>query len=223
MFKKKSCKKCGEKVTEKFLFCPNCGNLLNKKGKKKDFGMLGEDDFIDEFESIQNSLFKGAGGKMVGKMFEGIMKIVEKEMEKEANKRNTKNSQKPKTNFQLFINGEKIDNFKTNFPANQKIKEQEKEVPALILPQNNLKKFSDLPKNEPKTDVRRFSDRVIYEINIPGVKSLKDISIIRLENNIEVKAVTKNKAYNKLIPVNFPISDYNFTKGKLVLELDSKD
>ena len=119
--------------------------------------------------------------------------------------------------------GERIDNFQTNRHTHQKIKKQKKEISSNNLPQNHLKKFSKLPKNEPKTNVRRFSDKVIYEINIPGVKSIKDVSIIKLENNIEIKAITKDKAYNKLIPFNFPITDYNFSRGKLILELDSKE
>ena len=223
MFGKKECKKCGERIAEKYLFCPHCGNLLNKKKIKEDFGMLGKDDFINEFESFQNSIFGGAGKKVIGKMLESTMKMLEKEMKKEFKRKNHEHIKNPRTNFQLFINGERIDNFQTNHRVQQKIKKQKKEISSNNLPQNHLKKFSKLPKNEPKTNVRRFSDKVIYEINIPGVKSIKDVSIIKLENNIEIKAITKDKAYNKLIPINFPITDYNFSRGKLVLELDSKE
>ncbi|MCH8945561.1 MAG: zinc ribbon domain-containing protein [Nanoarchaeota archaeon] len=223
MFGKKGCKKCGERIAKKYLFCPNCGNLLNKKKIKEDFGMLGKDDFVNEFENFQSSIFGGAGEKVLGKMLKSTMRMLEKEMKKEFKRKNNGNIKNPRTNFQLFINGERIDNFQTNRHTHQKIKKQKKEISSNNLPQNHLKKFSKLPKNEPKTNVRRFSDKVIYEINIPGVKSIKDVSIIKLENNIEIKAITKDKAYNKLIPFNFPITDYNFSRGKLILELDSKE
>ena len=223
MFGKKECKKCGEKIVKKYLFCPNCGNLLNKKKVGEDFGMLGKDDFMNEFEDFQSSIFGGTGKKVLGKMLESTMKMLEKEMKKEMKRKNHKHTKHPKTNFQLFINGERIDNFQTNKHPQQKIKKQKKELASNNLPRNPLKKFSKLPKNEPKTNVRRFSDKVIYEINIPGVKSIKDISITKLEDNIEIKAIAKDKAYNKLIPINFPITDYNFSRGKLVLELDSKE
>lgn len=222
MFKKKACKKCGEGIIGKYMFCPSCGNSLSKKTKKEDLGILGENDFINEFENFQNNLFGGSGGRLIGKMFESVMRMLEREMAKEA-KKNNHDIKSPKTNFQLFINGKRINDLESNDPVQEKIRKHRKEVSQINLPQNNLKKFSDLEKKEPKTDVRRFSDKVIYEINIPGVKSLKDISIIKLENTIEIKAISKDKAYNKLIPINFPIIDYNFSKGKLILELGLKN
>ena len=57
---------------------------------------------------------------------------------------------------------------------------------------------------------------------MPGVKSIKDLSIVKLENSIEIKAIAGKKAYVKLIPINLPVSDYNFSNGKLVLELEAK-
>lgn len=223
MFGKKECKKCGERISKKYLFCPHCGNFLSKKKRKEDFGMLGEDDFISELENFQNSVFGGTGKKVIGKMLESTMKMLEKEMKKEFKRKNNEDVKNPRTNFQLFINGKRIDNFQENKPIQQKAKKQKKEISSNNLPQNHLKKFSKLPKNKPKTNVRRLSDKVIYEINIPGVKSIKDVSITKLEDNIEIRAIAKDKAYNKLIPINFPITDYNFSRGKLVLELDSKD
>jgi hypothetical protein len=86
----------------------------------------------------------------------------------------------------------------------------------------SLDKFSKLPREEPLTDMRRLSDKIVYEILIPGVKSLKDISINKLENSIEIKAVSKDRAYFKIIPINLGIKGYNLLKGKLVLELDDK-
>jgi len=83
--------------------------------------------------------------------------------------------------------------------------------------------FPKLPKKDPETHIRRFSDRVIYEIKMPGVKSVDDISITQLENSIEIKATTKTKAYSKIIPINLPIYDYNLSKGLLTLELEAKD
>jgi len=211
MFGKKKCNGCENKINEKYIFCPHCGYSSNKKSNKNS-GMLGENDFMNEVENFPNqNIFGGIGGKMIGKMFENAMKILEKEMEKEMRRKD--NKQIPKTSFQLFINGERIDNF--NSTKNRKAK-QKKE--AKNLPRNILKKFSNLPQKNPKTDVRRLSDKVVYEINMPGVKSLKDISITKLENNIEIRAISKDKAYQKMIPVNFPITDYNLSGGKLVLE-----
>ena len=172
--------------------------------------MLGEDDFINEFENFSNSIFGGMGGRMMGKILESAMKMLEKEMTKEMKRK----GQDPRTNFQLFINGQRVNNLR--IPTNKKTRQKKK---ISKLPQNILKKFSSLPQKDPETNVRRFSDKVVYEIDMPGVKSLKNISITKLENNIEVKATSKDKAYQKMIPVNFPITNYELSKEKLILEL----
>ena len=46
---------------------------------------------------------------------------------------------------------------------------------------------------------------------------------MKLENSIEIKALAKNKAYVKRIPINLPIINYDFSKEKLVLELGVKN
>tara|TARA_Y100000034_G_scaffold68038_1_gene82123 strand:- start:3922 stop:4584 length:663 start_codon:yes stop_codon:yes gene_type:complete len=212
MFEKKECKNCGEKISNKYRFCPACGNCTSKKNKRDDFGMLGENDSINEFENFSNSLFSGGGGKIIGKMLENAMKLLEREMQKEMKRKNLQ----PKVDYKMFIDGKRIN---LNHKNPEKIKNEKKEIHSSELPQGNWKKFLELPKKEPSTNVRRFSDKIIYEINMPGVKSEKDLSIIKLENNIEIKGVSKNKAYKKLIPMNFPITNYNLSKGKLVLEL----
>ena len=222
MFNRKDCKRCGERISDKYLYCPHCGNLNGKGPSKKDMGMLGDEDFINDFEEFGNSIFGGTGGRIIGKVVESFMKTIEKEIERETKRKHT-GEKAPKTNFQLFINGKKIDELGAEDGEIEKQNKHEREIPSSGLPRNILKKFSTLPKNEPKTNVRRLSDKVIYEINIPGVKSLKDVSIVKLENNIEIKAVTKDKAYNKLIPINFPITNYNFSRGKLIIELDSSE
>ena len=94
-----------------------------------------------------------------------------------------------------------------------------KEMPSKIFSMENQKKVGKLPKKEPRTNIKRFSDKVIYEIEIPGVESIEDVSIVKLESSIEIKAITKDKVYFKLIPIGLPITNYNLEKGKLVLEL----
>jgi hypothetical protein len=70
--------------------------------------------------------------------------------------------------------------------------------------------------------VRRLSDRIVYEIELPGVKA-SDIIINKLQNSIEIKAFTKEKAFFKLLPVALPILNYYMKQGKLVLELKPED
>jgi len=211
---RKKCKKCGERISSKHKFCPNCGFPL-KKANSENWGMLGKNDF-EEQNPFSNSLLDGFTGNMFNKMLGSAMRMLEKEMKKEISQEHIQ----PKTNVRLMINGKEINlnNVQTN-PKN--VEKKEKLLDDFS--KESLKKFSQLPKKEPKTSVKRLSNTIIYEINIPGVKSLKDLSIVKLENSIEIKAVAKEKAYFKLLPINLPIIDYELEKGKLILELEAKN
>ena len=216
MFNKKECKKCKKKINSQYDFCPYCGTSLNENFKK-DWGILGKNDEMNNAFGISNPMF---GGDIFGKMLNGAMRMLQKEMQKEM-----KNASPfPKTNFKLMVNGKEVN--LDNFQSQNKSKPIKKITKPIKLPsmfsQEKMKKFSSLPREEPLTNVRRLSDKMIYEIDLIGVKSVEDIAIIRLEKSIEIKAVAENKSYFKLILINLPILNYKFSKGKLVLEFEVK-
>lgn len=208
MFGKK-CNGCGEKVSEKYNFCPYCGSS-SKGEKKKGLGMLGENDFDEIDNFMGESFIEKIGGKMINNMF----KMIEKEMQNEIKRKNSEVKNQPRSNFQLFINGKKI-----NLDNAQIKTEKSKKKAIFDIPSEPLKNFSKYEKKEPEANVRRLSDKVIYEIDMPGVKSDKDVSIINLENGLEIRGVGNKTAYHKTISVNLPITDINVSKGKLILEL----
>ena len=108
-------------------------------------------------------------------------------------------------------------------PQNSAVRKvQPKKIPQMQLSPENRKKLLGLPKKEPLTNMKRLSDRILYEINIPGVDSLKDVSIAKLENSIEVKAIGNEFVYSKILPINLPIVNYDLSDGILVLELGVK-
>lgn len=207
MFKKNKCKRCEKKINSGYDFCPYCGSQTNLNNQ--DWGMLGKTDLIDNNQD-PFSMFRGISGGMLNKMLGSAMKMLEKEMQKETENR-------PKTNIRLMINGKEI---KLN--DLQKNREPQKKVTPKKILQKTLENFSKLPQEEPKTNIRRLSNTVIYEINLPEVKSIDDISINQLENSIEIKAVSQKKAYAKIIQINLPIINYVFSKEKLILELNTK-
>ncbi|MBU1129481.1 MAG: zinc-ribbon domain-containing protein [Nanoarchaeota archaeon] len=212
MFNKKKCKNCGNKSDEKNKFCSNCGFGLNgNSNQNEDWGLLGKNDSSDN--SFENSLFGGFSGNMFNKILGSTMKMFEKEMQKMQNVPRV-----PRTNFELFINGKRInpENIKVTKKA---VPMQPKKKESIELPSRKLKDFVNFPQETPKTNVRRLSDKVIYEIEIPGVKSIENVSINHLGNSIEIKAVSKDKAYFKIINIALPITNYNLEKDKLVLEL----
>ena len=73
---------------------------------------------------------------------------------------------------------------------------------------------------EPKTSIRRLESKVVVDIEIPGVESDENVDIKELENSVEVKAITGDRAYFKILtkPSNFRLSEKKFVKGRLHLE-----
>ncbi len=77
------------------------------------------------------------------------------------------------------------------------------------------------PKNteEPATTIRKEDSMVLVDMDIPGVKE-EDIEIEDLESSIEVKAISGDKAYFKIItkPEAKALVESRFADGKLHLE-----
>ena len=74
---------------------------------------------------------------------------------------------------------------------------------------------------EPKSRVKHLRLKDIVEIELPDVKSAKDIQIRELEQSIEVKARAGDKVYFKLLPVPPGRSLHKkFSKGRLVIEIE---
>lgn len=219
MFNSKKCPHCNEKIKEIFDFCPSCGKQLKKR--EDDWGMLGKNDLIEERDNFAQMPFGGIAGGLLGKMLGSTMKMLEKELQRSIqNNNNTENK-----NFELFINGKRIDprNIKVTKQRIQKIPQQmNKKQKTIFLPNNLLENFSMLPQKEPETSIRRLADSIVYEIKLPGVKKEENLSIRRIGESIEIKAIAKDKAYIKTITINLPIIGYEFSKESLILELENK-
>ncbi len=95
---------------------------------------------------------------------------------------------------------------------------QKNEVRKIRISEEMEKKLSLLPREEAETSVRRLSQKIVYEIALPGVQKLEDIIISKLESSIEIKAIAPDKIFFKLIPLNSPLLGYGLKDGKLVME-----
>jgi HSP20 family molecular chaperone IbpA len=200
MFSKK-CPRCARKISKDFDFCPFCGldfRMEKRMKKQEDFGLLGKDDSImPEFSPMPG----------MNPMIDGFLKNAIKMLNRELGK-TTENKINNGMNFQISINGKRLD-----------LTPQKKVEIKNQLSDEQARKFSKLLKKEAKTEVRRMSNRVIYELELPGVKSMKEVIINKLENSIEIKAFSSTTAYFKIIPVNLQLVNYQFEKEKLILEL----
>ena len=225
MFDKKRCNKCGEKVSSNYNYCPYCQNLLKPVSEGEDWGLLGKNDFMEPEEMRLpmglNALFNSLLNNLNNQVKE-INKNTQPMKEQKISKKSggisisisTSGGKPPEIKVRSFGN---MPEFRER---EQKIVEKAKKIQ---LPVSDSGKFAGFPKKEPETNIRRFSNKVVYEINMPGVKEVKDVSIIQLENSIEIKALANKKVFYKIIPINLPISNYNLSGGVLTLELDSKE
>ena len=212
MFKKQKCGRCGKKISDNYSFCPYCGNHLNEE----DWGMLGKTDFVNP-ENSNNMGFPPG----INSIFNFLMKNLDKQFSQGNDLKNKKGISisissgggNPKINVTPFGESQNLEKEKS-----KKIKE----ISLKKFSEDNIKRFQSLKRTEPKTDMRRFSEKVVFEISLPGVKTTDDISITKLENSMELRAIAKSKAYFKIIPLNLPIINYTLEKGKLVLELKAE-
>jgi len=205
MFGKPKCKRCSQKVSKKYYYCPYCGTDLKGDAERS-------------FEPMLN----------LGFPFNMLVKQIEKQFQEIDSQLGNNLDKALLDSGGISINidtssGQPAIRIRTN--SDQKGPHpQEKERPARDITkignisEDKLHKFSHLPKEEPSTKVRRFSNRLVYELTLPGVKS-ENIVISKLENSIEIKAFADNKAFFKLIPISLPILKSDLKDGLLTLEL----
>jgi len=209
---KKKCQKCGNKIERKFNFCPWCGLSMAEK---------------DEDEFFNPSLNLGFPFNMLVKKLEKSIEKEMKEMDKMAfepeNKAkahgisikiSTGNSGTPMIKIGNIGDEKMADGMGNIIEPVKKAK-----IRQVKISEEDAKKFSRLPHKEPATNVRRLTDRIIYEIELPGVTDKKNIIINKLHNSIEIRAFSEDTAFLKLIPVALPIMRHAFEKEKLILEL----
>jgi len=218
MFKRNKCSKCKKSISKKFEYCPYCGSHVDDN---EDYGMLGKND-SNEIEQFSKGLFGGIGGKMMNRMLGSAMKMLEKELQKEM--KDMKKQPMPKSNFQFFINGKKVNIDDMDMPTmNQKIPTRKKQ--KIILPhpsEDTISSSKDLPRKEASSKLKRIHNKVVYEIDLPGVNSIDNVLINKLEGSTEVKAFAKNKVLFKNLPVTLPLIAYHLKDRKLFLEFQGK-
>jgi len=202
---KKKCKRCGKEIEKKFVYCPYCGYR-----QKEPDGLLDE---IDEFPS-------SLGFFNFDRIFTELMKQIDKQIEEiDKQIRPTEefgrgisikinfDGDMPKVRIEKL--GEKLEG-KTG-----EIKDKEEKILKKI--PRIEKGIEKLPREEAKTKIKRLGDVIIYEINLPGIKSIDNVEIKKLENSIEIKAIGKDKVYFRLIPIALPIYKYQLKNEVLYI------
>lgn len=213
------CDNCSSKLNKEFSFCPYCGEEIYEDEKNpEDFGMLGEDDEIEE-ESKNDFMMSNLG--ITDKIFSSLVNNLTKSLARQMSEFDSK-ANKPQ--IKTFPNGISImigrqyPGANNNIQSSQKPKQAQKKE----LSGEQLEKLSKLPRASAKTQIKRLSDRIIYELSVPGIKSQDDIFISKLESGYEIKAVGEKKIYSNVIPLNLPIRNLSLINSSIIIEFPSQ-
>ena len=206
IFRKKiKCNNCRTKISEKFSFCPHCGeNLMDEEKHMRDYGLLGKGE---ELTTTQDNLGLGITEKFLGSLMSTLIKNLDKQfkgIDKEFKKAEIKS----------YPNGIRIrmGAQMQNPNSKQKILFQKN------ISKEQLERMSSLPRSIAETKIKRLNDKVIYELNTPGIESPEDIFISKLESGYEIKAIGSKKVYVNSLPVNLPLKSLSLVDGKLLVE-----
>jgi predicted RNA-binding Zn-ribbon protein involved in translation (DUF1610 family) len=202
------CPSCAKKIEKKFSYCPYCGESFKQRSEKENYGFLGREDTTDIPKENQEIRLPFGLNKMV----ESLAKQLERQITNMDFEQN-QNMPLPK-GFKIKIStGQQpqIIQEQTNK------KETKKELEEHIT-ETEQKRRNKLPKKEAESKIKRLADKIIYEIQTPGIQKEKDVTIIELATGIEIKAYTKNTCYTKYIPIKTEITNYYIEGKKLIVE-----
>ncbi|MFH1291238.1 MAG: zinc ribbon domain-containing protein [archaeon] len=199
MFEKK-CSACAKSIKKDFNYCPYCGVSLKVGAKKDNFGMLGRRDSI---EGIQPELKLPFG---MGNIVNSLVKQLENEM-----------------NGQVSSDGSKGFKIKIAMgqpPMRRVVQKEQKNIEEIPkVSEKEIERRARLPTVEVESRIRRLADRIIYEIEAPGVQTKKDIVVVKLASGLEIKGYSKDKCYVKSIPLTVELIEYYVENGKIFVEL----
>jgi hypothetical protein len=201
------CPNCSKKIESEFHFCPWCAFAIKKAKEEENYGMIGLNDEIEK-ALAQPGLPFGLQG-MIG----GLMK----QLEKELSGIDSAKTPMPK-GFKIQISRGIPQNMQM---VNSVPKDESKNFPPKISSEENERR-SKLPKIDTKSVVRRLPEGIIYEIDAPGVKSVRDVVIAKLEQSIEIRAYSKTKCFVKSIPFKADVLGFEVENDKVLVKFKSQ-
>jgi hypothetical protein len=172
--------------------------------------MLGRDDEIEQQINNQLKLPFGMNG-----IFNGLIKQLEKEL---SNMENIQPQNGMPRGFKIQIsNGQP--------PKMMPMKQPKKKQPTTIQVEEadeaEKERRLKLKRVEAKSSIRRLPEGIIYEIETPGVRTVKDVVITKLEESMEVKVYAEDKCYVKTLPLKMDVLEFSILDDKLFLKLQN--
>ncbi len=197
------CPSCTKKISKKHNFCHWCGIPLRENMEKQDFGMLGRNDNVTPNNMMGQQIKLPFG---IEKMMGSLMKQIEKEM----GGLGAAGANGMPKGFEIKI--------QTGMPK-KVVQQGPIQVAEQAVSGKEKQRRDNLPQKQAKSKVKRLSDKILYEIDAPGVEKVADVVITPLEKGVEVRAYTKEVCYIKTIPLKVKIEKYGVKKDKVLLEL----
>ena len=223
MFNKRSksnkCEMCSSSVSDRYSYCPHCGNnLLDLEKTQKDYGMLGKNDFSDLDAEEQQGF--GIADKMLNSVFNSLMKNLEKQF-----KHLDQDSLKDlgKAEIKSLPNGIRIKIGPGQLPPHSHNQPTQKPKQKNSISTEQIKKMETFPRESAKSSIKRLSNKIVYELATPGVESVSDIFISKTESGYEIKAIGSKKIYVNSLPIELPLKSYSISKNKLMLEFKPEE
>ena len=202
--KKQDCPKCKSSIKQEFDFCPHCGcDIRSPEKDLQDYGLLGKHDMAQT--PLVGGGSMGFSDKILNSIFTQLMKTLEQQMRGAAPRQaeNTEVRQLP-NGIILTVNTQRN-------PAARVSKRR-------TLSEAQMKRMAALPRAEAKTDVRRLSDRVLYELKVPGVGSVEDVFVSKVESGYEVKVISEKKVYVNSLQIDLPLKGYSLDEKGVTFE-----
>lgn len=206
-FQKTDCRSCGKRINKSHRYCYFCGASTR-----------------DENYTLRENLDLAEINLPFpfGKIFDKLTRELAREMDKIWEEETGEMRKVAKREVSISIsNKDGVPRIMINNPGKveDSFAKRTKENLRRPTSKEEIERYSKLPREEAQTDVKRLSDKVVYELALPGVKDPKKIFINKLQNSIEIKAFGEDKVYFKLIPMDMRIQGYSLNDGKLTLEL----
>ncbi len=197
------CGSCGENLKKKFDYCPYCGVPSRSFSSEKDYGFFGRNDS----QNNQMNQIKLPFG--MNRMVNSLIKQLEREI----------GEMNFEDNSEINPRGFKI-RISTGRPQlNQMAVQEKRPVQPNQITAKEQERRAKLSRVDAKSNVKRLSDRIVYEIDTPGISSKNDVALTTLASGLEVKVYSKDKCFVKFIPLNVEVIRYTIAKDKLFLEL----
>jgi len=209
---KRRCLSCGEIIDLTWKFCPSCG-------EEQQQGLFGE--FFSEFEKELRRITGSFERRHNFEAFDATP-MFSRSGGGFSVKVTRRNNEEPKVEVRTFgnVRPEDIERNIRGLPPNAPLKE------GFVRIENSPRQATQTSRkpgkiSEPLSKIMTEGERVIVELSLPNVSSLKDIEVTELESSIEVRGYGKEESYFKIIaiPEGAKVVGKSFSGGTLRLEL----